>query len=247
MFGHPLYVWIPPVCLGALMFGCSLYVWTPPVCLDDVWMPPVHTQHKETCSVMLRECPYAPMHLDAPIFLDAPCMFKCPHMFGYPLYVWMHPICLDTPLVCLDAPMCGHPHMFGHHPYVMMSSVCLDTPMFGCPHMFGHHPYIWMPWCMLGCPPVCLVAPICVALLATLFSLLQCLDAPSMFCCPHMFGHHPFFKIFLRVLVLHYFFLKSERRSDFKYIDALNWVKRTMSPVLTVVKLSLCKYLDIHA
>ena len=49
-----LYVWMSPyvctlpVCLDGLMFGCSLHVWTPPVCLHDVWMPPVHTQHKES-------------------------------------------------------------------------------------------------------------------------------------------------------------------------------------------------------
>ena len=86
-------------------------------------------------------------------------------------YVWTHPVCLDAP-------------MFGHHPYVWM------------PHMFGHHPYIWIPCRMFGCPPVCLVAPICVALLVTLFSLLQGLDAPICFDAPHvwtppMFGCPP--------------------------------------------------------
>ena len=70
--------------------------------IHDVWMPPVHTQHKEismmlcqtkgvdpvyapihldapyihntkkACFVRLRGCPYAPIHLDAPICLDAP-------------------------------------------------------------------------------------------------------------------------------------------------------------------------------
>ena len=60
-----LYVWIPPVCLGALMFGYSLYVLTPPY----VMTPPV--------------C------LNAPLFLDTPCMFGCTHMFGHT------PVCLD--------------------------------------------------------------------------------------------------------------------------------------------------------
>ena len=33
-------------------------------CPPYVWMPPVHTSHK-ACFVRLRECPYAPIHLDA--------------------------------------------------------------------------------------------------------------------------------------------------------------------------------------
>ena len=61
MFGCPLHVWMPPICFNTThMFGCPcmfrcthmfghlLYVWTPPVFLDDVWMPPLHTQHKES-------------------------------------------------------------------------------------------------------------------------------------------------------------------------------------------------------
>ena len=81
------YIWMPhmsgypPVCLNVA-----------PVCLDDVWMLPVHTQHKKACFVTLRECPYAPILLDAPICLDTPCMFGCT------------PVCLDAP-ICLDGPL----------------------------------------------------------------------------------------------------------------------------------------------
>ena len=41
---------------------------------------------------------------------------------------------------------------------------------------------------MFGHPPVCLDAPICVALLATLFTPI-CLDGPCMFECPNMLEH----------------------------------------------------------
>ena len=101
-------------------------------------------------------CPYAPLHLDVP-------------------YVWMHPVCLDAPYMFGCTPC-----MFGC-PHVWTLAVCLDAPM------FGHHPYIWMPPICLDAllyiwmPPVCLVAPICVALLAKLVSVLQCLDTPCMF------------------------------------------------------------------
>ena len=59
MFGHPH------------MFGCPCMLGHPhifrcPLCLDDVWMPPVYTQHKKACFVRLRGCPYAPIYVDAP-------------------------------------------------------------------------------------------------------------------------------------------------------------------------------------
>ena len=75
-----------------------------------------------------------------------------------------------TPPVCLHAPHVWTP------PIYLDAPICLDTT-----HIFG-------------CLAVCLVAPIYVALLGTLFSLLQCLDAPCMFDAPicldttHMFG-----------------------------------------------------------
>ena len=103
------------------MFRC-------PICLDDVWMPPVHTQHK-ACFVRLRGCPYVPIHVDAPCqstaqrkhaLLDlgvsiCPHTFGCPHMFGCPMYSWMPLVCLDS-TICLDAL-----HMFG------CPTVCLDA------------------------------------------------------------------------------------------------------------------------
>ena len=99
-----------------------------------------------------------------------------------PLYVWMSPICLDTPH------MSGCPHMFGHPPVCLDAPICLDTPIcldapcmcvsyVWMPPVLTQHkesmlcqtkglsiclPYIWMPH-MFGCPT-------------------------CMFGCPHIFG-----------------------------------------------------------
>ena len=69
IFGCPQYVWILTVSLSTPMFRCPL------VCLEDVWMPAVHIQQKESMLCQTEGCPYAPIHL------DAPCMFGHPHMF----------------------------------------------------------------------------------------------------------------------------------------------------------------------
>ena len=177
-----------------------------------VWMPPVHTQHKESMLCQTKGvsiCPHT---------------YGCSHMFG------CLPVCVDTP-ICLDAPVCLDNPMFGCSPYVWM--------MFGCP-LYIHNtkkacfvrqrecpyaPYIWMPpvhkqhnksmLCQTkGCPyaphtfgcPLYVSAPL-VCLDAPMFGHPICLDAPvcldspvclgapyvwSPFCmvgCPHMFGH----------------------------------------------------------
>ena len=94
----PPYVWIPPVCVYTPIYldthiclDTLLYVWTPPlclnapsmfghppICLDDVWMPPVHTEHKESMLCHTKGCPYAPY-----VWM-ALCMFEFPHMCGHP-------------------------------------------------------------------------------------------------------------------------------------------------------------------
>ena len=127
--GHP-YVWVPlNMCGHSHMFGCPPHVWMPP-CLEDFWMPPVHTQHKESTLCHTKGCPYAPN-------------IWMPHMFGCP-------ICLDGPLYVWMPHMCGHPACL-NAPYVWMLGICLHTPcMFGCPHMFGNLLYVWI---MFGCPP----------------------------------------------------------------------------------------------
>ena len=77
-----------------------------------VWMPPVHTQHKESMLCQTKGMSICPIHLDVPIpldthiYLNAPCMFGCSCMLGCPLcldapHMLGHPICLDAPL-CLD-------------------------------------------------------------------------------------------------------------------------------------------------
>ena len=155
------------------MFGHLLYVWIPPVCFD-VWMPPVHIQHNESILCQTKGCPYAPIHLDAPhmfgcpqyvwmssFMFEWPCMFgQPPHMFGCP------PVCLDDvwipvvhiqhkeSMLCQTKGVSICPHTFGfslyvwmpnvwmHSLYVSMPPVCLDTPcMFGCPLYVLMPPY----------------------------------------------------------------------------------------------------------
>ena len=69
MFGHPLYVWI--------MFGC----------------PPYIHNTKKAFFVTLKECPYAPIHLDAPCMYGFPSCLDTFHMFGCPMF--------EYPVVCL--------------------------------------------------------------------------------------------------------------------------------------------------
>ena len=103
MCEHPHMSGHPPVYLDTThMFGCPQDVWKPPACLDGVWMPSVHTQHKESMLCYTKGCPYAPytwmpICLDGPIYCMAPCMFECPHMCEHPPVLLDAPICLDTP------------------------------------------------------------------------------------------------------------------------------------------------------
>ena len=67
---------MPPCMFGCpCMLGCPLYALTPPyvqmppICLDDVWMPPVHTQHKERMLCQIKG------------------VYIWPHTFGCPLYI----------------------------------------------------------------------------------------------------------------------------------------------------------------
>ena len=196
MFGCCLHVWTPPyVWTPSCMFGHPLYVWTPPVCLDtpvcldDVWIPPVHTQHKESILCHTKGCPYTPYNWMPnmcgwpPVCLDAPICWMPPYVWT-PLYVWM-PLCLDA--TCLF----GHPLYVWMPPYVWTPPVCLDNvqmpPIYTkykesmlchtkgvsiCPHTFG-------------CP---LNAPICVDT-PCMFGCLLCFDTTCMFGCSHMFGY----------------------------------------------------------
>ena len=129
------------------MFGYPLYV----------WMPPVHTQNKESMLCQTKGVSIythtfgCPICLDAsPVRLDAP-MFGCPLYIWIPPYVWMPPACLDAP-ICLNTPLCLILQYVWTPPYVWMPSC-----MFGCPHMFGHPLYVWMLCVCLddvGCSPV---------------------------------------------------------------------------------------------
>ena len=155
MFGYPPYVWTPP------------YVWMPPICLDDVWMPAVHKQHKESMLCQTKGVSIYSLYIYMPPYVWMPtCMLGHPPVCLDDPYVWMSPyictppICLDTPIyldassVCLDTP-----NMFG-------CPICVDTPnMFGCLHIFGYIP------CMFGYPHM--------------------FGCPNMFGCPHIFGLTP--------------------------------------------------------
>ena len=181
------YVWMyltvcldAPICLDApCMFGYPLYVWMPHVCLDDVWMPAVHIQHKESMLCQSKGVSICPHTFVCPICLDAPCMlgspicldttymFGCtPCMFGHPNMFGCFPvcldatICLDVPTVCLGIPYvwmppwicCGHSHVFGCLLYIYNSKKAFFVRLMGC-HICTPHiwmpPYVWM-------PPVCL-------------------------------------------------------------------------------------------
>ena len=144
MFGWPPYVWTPPHMLGCPLYvwispyaWTPPYIWMPPVCLDDVWMPPVHTQHKESMLCQTKGVSICPIHLYAPICLDAlwyvwmpSGMFGCPlhawippYVWMYPLYVWMYPVYVWMPTICLDTPICLDGYL-----YVWMHSICLHAP-----------------------------------------------------------------------------------------------------------------------
>ena len=88
------------------------------VCPLYVWMPPVHTQPKESMLCQTKGVSICPMHLGVPCMLGCPIGLNAPSMFGCP--------------ICLDGSC-----MFG----------CPDMPpcMFGCRHMFGCPLYAWTP------------------------------------------------------------------------------------------------------
>ena len=65
------YIWMLPICLDTPVCLDGPYVWTPPVCLDNVWIPPIHTQHKKACFVTIRGF-HMPPTFGCPICLDGP-------------------------------------------------------------------------------------------------------------------------------------------------------------------------------
>ena len=189
MFGHPHTFWCPPMFRCPIYAWTSPYVWMPLICLDDVWMPHVHTQHKESMLYQTRDvhmppvhsqhklsmlcqtkgCPYAPIHLDTPcaaICLDAP------------------PVCLNAP-ICLDALIClDGPLYVWMPPYVWMSLHVWVPPvwtplcMVRCPHMFGHPTvclaYVWL-------FPVCLDPP-------NIWGIQRYEGHPNIWECPNIQG-----------------------------------------------------------
>ena len=165
MFGCPHMFGCP------CMFECSLCLNAPcmfgqpqcldaPIYLDDVWMPPVHTQHKERILCQTKEvstCPHTselpPVHKQHKESMlcqtkgvsICPHRFRCHHMLGYHLYVGMPPLCLDA-AICLDAPsVCLNATLCLNTPICLDAPpVCLDIPhMFALPICLGAHLYLW--------------------------------------------------------------------------------------------------------
>ena len=66
MFGHPHFVWMPFVCLGAPICMDTPICLDAPICFDDILMPPVHTQHKDSMLCQTKGVSICPIHLDAP-------------------------------------------------------------------------------------------------------------------------------------------------------------------------------------
>ena len=108
-----LYVWIPPYIWVPPMFGCPLVCLDAPICLDDVWIPPVHTQHKESMLCQARGIHMHPYIWMSPVYnnTNKACFVRL-RVSICPQYIWMPPVCLDddiyldAPPVCLNAPMC---------------------------------------------------------------------------------------------------------------------------------------------
>ena len=132
---RPLHVWTPhmfgcpPVCLDApICLDRPTYVWMPPLCFDDVWMPPVHTQPKESMLCQTKGGVHMPQYI-----WMSPYIFGCPCMFGCPLYVWM---------------------MFGSLLYIYNTKkpCFVRLRVYPMPPYICMAPYVWMPPCMFGCP-----------------------------------------------------------------------------------------------
>ena len=129
MFGHPLYVWMPSICLAApvcldapiyldtpYMFGC------PPVCLDAPCLHP----HMFGC----------PLYVWVPLCLDTLCMVGCPHMFGHPLYVWKPSICLAAPCMFGCCQMYGGIQRYEGYPNIW--GLSKHTGASKCMGAYGH-------------------------------------------------------------------------------------------------------------
>ena len=158
-----------------------------PIYLDDVWMPPVHTHHKESMLCQTKGVSICPLR------------FRCHHMLGHHLCVGMPPlcldaaICLDAPPVCLNATLCLNTPICLDTPVCLDVPICLDTFIYLDAHLYVwtcpiclHSPYVWMPlyvwvppifgnpfvWldiptyldtpCMFGCPPYVWLPPVCL-------------------------------------------------------------------------------------
>ena len=110
------------------MFGCPHMFGHPPY----VWMPPVPTKHKESMLCQTKGvsiCPHTFVHpcmFGCPHMFGHPHIFVCPHMFGCSLYihntkhalsdlggVHMPPIHLYTTLYVWIPHMFRYPQMYG--------------------------------------------------------------------------------------------------------------------------------------
>ena len=119
MFGHPH------------MFGHLLYVWMPPdVSIPPyVWMPHLHTYHKESMLCQTKGVSISPIHLYTTLYVWTP------------PYVQMPPKCIGASIntgVIQRYEGCpniwGHPNIQGWHPNIQGAS----KHMRGCPNIWRH-------------------------------------------------------------------------------------------------------------
>ena len=121
----------------------------------NVWMPPLHTEHKESMLCQTKGVSIYPHIFGCPLYINntkKACFVQLRgvHM---PPYIWMSPVCLDA-AICLDTPPCvfGFPHMFGWPSVCLDAPICLDAPVcLGVPYVWTP-PYVWM-------SSICLASP----------------------------------------------------------------------------------------
>ena len=180
-----------------------------PIYLDDVWMPPVHTQHKERILCQTKGGVHMPPYMWMPPVHKqhkesmlcqtkgvsiCPHRFRCHHMLGYHLYVGMPPlcldaaICLDAPPVCLNATLCLNTPICLDTPVSLDVPICLDTFICLDSHLYVwtypiclHSPYVWLPL-YVWVPPIFGQPSVCL-------DIPRCIQTYGASKCMGTYGH----------------------------------------------------------
>ena len=180
-----------PICLDApVCLDTPTYVWMLLVCFDDVWMPPVHAQYKESMLSQTKGVSICLNTFGCPPYVWMPSLYVWmtpyvwtpQHMFGCPLYVLISPMCLDTPIY-LDAPLYVW-MMFGCLFYIYNTRKACIVRLRGCPYA----PICWVHLCMFGCSLYAWVLPYVWMHPLYVWMSPYVWMAACMFGHPHMFG-----------------------------------------------------------